>query len=377
MSYNIIDYGRMINDSIRTGRYASALKKSVKSDSAVLDIGTGTGIFAQLACKLGARKVYAVETNPVIDIARKIAIDSGFDDRIELIQSQADEIKLPEKVDIIVSDMRGVLPLLKNNIRTIINLRNSYLKNDGMMIPSKDTIYAALVKCPKVYEDYSKPWLNNNYNLDMGYASKFATNTIIRRNFAPSHLLTAKKKAAEIKYSDIDTENIDSELAFKCNKSGITHGFIMWFDAELLKGIKYSNAPGKERLTYGGQMFFPFEHPVSCKVGDIIKIRIGAKNINGEYIWTWNTKFLGKSGFNQSSFLSSPITKSSISKLSADFIPKLSREGKFTEEALSMFGKKSITGISKIILKRYPNDFKTLEESIEFVRGLSYKYSTN
>ncbi len=58
-------------------------------------------------------------------------------------------------------------------------------------------------------------------------------------------------------------------------------------------------------------------------------------------------------------------------------MPRLNTNGKITEEALSLFGEKSITGISEIIFKKYPDDFRTLEETIEFIRDLSYKYSTD
>ncbi|MBI4588189.1 MAG: hypothetical protein HY725_05080 [Candidatus Rokubacteria bacterium] len=47
--YSVYDYGRLIADSVRTHAYAQALRRVVKPDSVVLDIGTGTGIFALLA----------------------------------------------------------------------------------------------------------------------------------------------------------------------------------------------------------------------------------------------------------------------------------------------------------------------------------------
>jgi len=35
----------------------------------VLEIGTGPGIFAVLACQLGASRVYAIEADPIIQVA--------------------------------------------------------------------------------------------------------------------------------------------------------------------------------------------------------------------------------------------------------------------------------------------------------------------
>ncbi|MDH3444335.1 MAG: 50S ribosomal protein L11 methyltransferase, partial [Deltaproteobacteria bacterium] len=55
--YSIFDYGSMIADHVRMDAYARALRRAVTADSVVLDIGTGTGIFALLACQFGARRV--------------------------------------------------------------------------------------------------------------------------------------------------------------------------------------------------------------------------------------------------------------------------------------------------------------------------------
>src|SRR5687768_12813489 len=109
--YSISSYGKMIADSIRTQAYASAIGRAIKPDSVVLDIGTGIGIFAMLACQFGARRVYAIEPDDAIQVARETAAANGFADRIEFIQGLSTRIALPERVDVIVSDLRGVLPL--------------------------------------------------------------------------------------------------------------------------------------------------------------------------------------------------------------------------------------------------------------------------
>ena len=47
--YSIMGYGEMIADSVRMDAYVRALRRAVKPGSVVLDIGTGTGIFAVVA----------------------------------------------------------------------------------------------------------------------------------------------------------------------------------------------------------------------------------------------------------------------------------------------------------------------------------------
>ena len=76
----------MIADTVRMDPFVYALKANIGPDSVVLDIGTGAGIHALLACKFGARKVYAVEPNDAIHLARELAEVNGFADRIEFLR---------------------------------------------------------------------------------------------------------------------------------------------------------------------------------------------------------------------------------------------------------------------------------------------------
>src|SRR5262245_21451987 len=117
--YSVAMYGRMIRDSARTDAYAEALRRLVKPDSIVLDIGAGTGIFSLLACRFGARRVYAVEPADAIQIAREIAAANGYADRIEFIQKLSTEITLPEQADVIIYDLRGMFTFMGRHITCV------------------------------------------------------------------------------------------------------------------------------------------------------------------------------------------------------------------------------------------------------------------
>ena len=149
--YPIDVYGGMIRDKDRTDVYRDALRAAVRPDSVVLDIGTGTGILALLACRFGARKVYAVEHEGIIQLARQAAAANGFADRIEFIQDMSTRINLTEKVDVIVSDLHGALPEYGSSLFSIIDARERFLSPGGCLIPSKDTMWAALASVPEVH----------------------------------------------------------------------------------------------------------------------------------------------------------------------------------------------------------------------------------
>ena len=94
--YDIHDYGGMINDSVRMTAYIRSLRSIITPESVVLDIGTGPGIFALMACQLGARKVYAIEPMDVIELAKELAEINNFSERITFIQDRSANVELPE-----------------------------------------------------------------------------------------------------------------------------------------------------------------------------------------------------------------------------------------------------------------------------------------
>ena len=76
--YSLAAYGDMIRDRVRMDAYAAALREAIRPGATVVDIGTGTGVMACLACRFGAARVYAIEPADVIEVAAEIARANGF-----------------------------------------------------------------------------------------------------------------------------------------------------------------------------------------------------------------------------------------------------------------------------------------------------------
>ena len=147
--------------------YAAALRHTIKPDSVVMDLGCGPGVFALLACKLGARRVYAVEPEHVIAIAREAAAANGYADRIEFFEDFSTEITLPEPATIIVSDLRGVLPWFQQHIPAIIDARERLLARGGTLIPRRDILWAAAIESADRYGEITGPWEESGFDLDL------------------------------------------------------------------------------------------------------------------------------------------------------------------------------------------------------------------
>lgn len=312
--YSLHFYGQMLADAPRMDAYAAALRHVIRPDSVVMDLGCGPGVVALLACKLGARRVYAVEPNNVIGLAREAAAANGFADRIEFFDKLSTEIALPKPATIIVSDLRGVLPFFQQHIPAIIDARKRLLARDGVLIPRRDVLWAAVVEAPKQYAELIDPW-QSQFELDLSAATRFITNTWRKSDIKPQQFLTEPVCWSTVDYYEVDNPDARAEISWRAARNGTAHGFAVWFDSELVDDAGFSNHPAAPRMIYG-QGFFPFSQPVTISEGDRIDLRLAAKFVQDDYVWRWDTDFTDreriKASFKQSTFYGVPLSTAQL-----------------------------------------------------------------
>lgn len=136
---------QMLTDRTRMRAYYGALVGNAEQlrDKVVLDVGTGTGILSIWAAKAGARKVYAVEYTDMSKHAQELVKANGLEGTVEVIQSSVEELELPEKVDVIVSEWMGYFLLRESMLDSVLVARDKWLKEGGLLMPSHATIYLA------------------------------------------------------------------------------------------------------------------------------------------------------------------------------------------------------------------------------------------
>jgi len=315
--YSLRFYGQMLADAPRMDAYAAALRHTVKPDSVVMDLGSGPGVFALLACKLGARRVYAVEPDGVISLARELAAANGFTDHIEFFEKLSTEIELPEPATIIVSDLHGVLPWFQQHLSSIKDARTRLLAPRGLLIPRCDILWAAVVEAPDRYEEIVGPWQNNKFELDLSAGTRLVTNTWQKTRIKPGQLLTEAVCWTTVDYYEVDSPDIRAEICLRAARTGTAHGVAVWFDSELVDDIGFSNHPGAPEMIYGNGLF-PFSQPVEVMEGDRIQLRLAAKMVKDDYVWRWDTDFFArdeahaKVSFKQSTFFGVPLSKAQL-----------------------------------------------------------------
>jgi protein arginine N-methyltransferase 1 len=377
--YSVSGYGSMIADRVRMSAYTQALRDAVKPGSVVLDIGTGTGIFALLACQFGARKVYAVEPGDVIEIARSTARANGRADDIEFLQDFSTSIVLPERADLIISDMRGVLPLYQHHLPSIIDARKRLLSASGRLIPRRDDLWVAMVESEKFFRERINFWEDHGYDLDLRPAKSYIVNSWRREIHQPEQLVVEPLRWATIDYALIESPNVQGEVRWTVERGGTANGLAVWFDAILSDTVSFSNAPGQPELIYG-QAFFPWSSPVKLEIGDEVSVKIFADLIGEDYLWRWDTEVLDharyeKVNFKQSNFFATPLSPAQLRKRASDYQPALNEDGQMDGLILSLMnGENSLGEIAQRVMEHFPIRFGNWQEALNRVADLSKRY---
>jgi protein arginine N-methyltransferase 1 len=380
--YNLRGYGEMVADRVRVEAYAQALRQTVRPGSVVVDIGTGTGIMAVLACQLGASRVYAIEPSEIIQVAREIAAANRCADKIEFIEDLSTKVTLPVRADVIVSDIRGVLPLFKHHIPSIADARRRFLAPGGALIPQKDAVWASIVEAPERYGEIVDPWERNALGQDLSPARRMAVNDIQKARLTQGQLLTKPQLWAMLDYASVENPDVQGKLEWNVERSGTGHGILAWFETELAHGVGFSNAPGSPETIYGSN-FFPWMNPVPLAAGQIVCVDLGAKLLEEDYTWRWATRVQSAekpgetlASFDQSQLKGMMLSLAKLHRTASDYVPQLSEEGRMLRRTLELMdGQVSLEEIARRLAAEFPQRFTRWQQALSFAGMISKENS--
>lgn len=374
--YSVHDYGRMIVDEVRMTAYVAALRAAVKPGSVVIDLGAGTGIFSLYACRFGAKKVYAIETNDAIDVARQVAAANGFADRIEFIQALSTDVELPERADVIISDLRGSLPLFGQHLESLFDARTRLLAPGGVLIPMEDELMVSLVEHDELHDKVLLPWVSPLDGFDLSAGLPAVTSGVHQDKIAltQAQLLTEPKSWATITYGTAPPPVVAGRVSAPATRSGTAHGIALWFDAKLAPGVGFSNAPGSTAIY--GRSVYAFPRPVAVEEGALVSVDLVARKTVDDYLWSIVTEVAGAAGkpaveLRQSSWVTLPSRRALPARA------RLGKRGRAALEVLrAMDGTTDLPAIVDRLSTNFPETFGAdREAAAALVRRIVAEYA--
>jgi SAM-dependent methyltransferase len=258
---DVVTHKLMLQDVVRTAGYLEALRYAVKPGARVIDFGSGTGVLSIFAQRFGASTVDAIERTSIIEKAKAIAELSGCPE-IRFHYCSHDTFETDGPVDLIVSEWMGHFLFFESMLEPLIQIRNRWLKPEGVMVPERFTMTAALVVDEGMYEDAAflqfKP-----YGIDFGPIADLPLRQSCLVDIEEHQLAEPYIPLGSL---DMKTLERTPELlsgTIRVPRELTAFGITAWFDAHLAGDIEFGTGPHQPQ-THWRQIYFPLPEPFDC-----------------------------------------------------------------------------------------------------------------
>ena len=247
---------RMLDDQARTASYQRAIRETVTPGDVVVDVGTGTGVLAITAALAGARQVYAIEGSRMGRMAERVFAANGLADRISLVEGRSAHLELPEKADVLVSEIIGNDPLDEGILETTSDAVERLLTPGARLIPESLRIYGLPVQVPKewlhehVFTDQAavrwREWYGVDFSVLTATARRqshaFYTNSYNTRGWPR---LSEPVLLTELDLKAAHHREVENHAEVRVTRSGELGGIVVFFETRLSRSVDFSIHPSK------------------------------------------------------------------------------------------------------------------------------------
>lgn len=248
----------LLNDLRRTKSFQKAIAEVIRPGDVVVEIGTASGILAITAAKAGAARIYAIEANAgIARVAQENFAKNNLSDRIQLITGWSTEVDLPEKADVLITDLIGHNPFSENVWEITTDAIKRFLKPNARLMPNILRIFGLAVNIPD--SDFSRyiilpstiaNW-NQQYQIDLSAIVNLAPDPeILRFWFRPQKMNVWKRLSDPVLLAEIDFRNqeqvqINSIKSACIKQDGIANGIVGFFEIQLSPETRHSTSPSE------------------------------------------------------------------------------------------------------------------------------------
>src|SRR5262249_18276269 len=105
--------------------------------------------YAIFAARAGARRVFAVDDSPIVEVAREVARDNGVEGVVELFAGYSTALTPPEPCDLVIFEDYQATLVSPHKARGVTDLVARWLKPGGRLLPPRARLWLAPVEDPE------------------------------------------------------------------------------------------------------------------------------------------------------------------------------------------------------------------------------------
>jgi type II protein arginine methyltransferase len=279
-------YFTMVRDCARHAAMETALRRAIRPGCRVLEIGTGTGLFAMMAARAGAAEVVTCECNPAVAAAAtEIIACNGFADRVRVIAKRAADLELgvdlAEPADVLVWDTLSNNMIGANAFPVMEHARRRLIRPGAPAIPARGAVRIALAEDRKAH--WTQMHIVEGFDL-----SAFNRLTAPRYTIAiGDERLALRSEPADLFHFDFQSggpfPETQSSVILPMSGSPV-NGIAQWLRLELDDEVSYENLPSKDAFSVFGVVFHRLTRRIEMEAGAKLLVR-GAHDRHSFRIW--------------------------------------------------------------------------------------------
>ena len=371
-------YRAMLAQSTRMRAFRSAIENAVQPGSRVLEVGCGLGTYAMFAARAGAQRVWAIEGDRVVQVARHIARENDLADRIEFLVGWYPDVEPPEPADLVVFEDYGPRLMDARTHRILRHFERVSLATGGHLLPARARIWIAPVHAPRSCE-LVQPFAGTEdllYGFDWESSRYYVANKPLARQVRPEEVIAAPVLLADVPLLPAPTPSrLSGEAEWTFAEAQEVHGLAYWFDLEVEHGAWLTNAPGGEPGSWG-HLYLPADRTMPVAPGERFSATVGF-DVGPDEEPSWMHWTLTTKGHTWSAheFASFPATAEDFRRATPEWTPDLGDEGRATLRSLELAdGRRAVGDIVSSLIEE--GLAKTREQAEQWVaRALSGRAS--
>eukprot|EP00008_Paramoeba_atlantica_P005296 CAMPEP_0201486908 /NCGR_PEP_ID=MMETSP0151_2-20130828/10938_1 /ASSEMBLY_ACC=CAM_ASM_000257 /TAXON_ID=200890 /ORGANISM="Paramoeba atlantica, Strain 621/1 / CCAP 1560/9" /LENGTH=332 /DNA_ID=CAMNT_0047871775 /DNA_START=137 /DNA_END=1135 /DNA_ORIENTATION=+ len=265
----------MLKDTVRTRSYQEAFYRNphLVENKVVLDVGCGTGILSLFAARCGARKVYAVECSSIAEQARAVVKENQLENIITVVQGKLEEITLPEKVDLIVSEWMGYFLLYESMMNSVLTARNRFGAEKVRILPDRATLYLAGIEDQHYWERKTTYW-EDIYGFNYQCVRRQAILEPLVDVVNKEQIISNVSKLITFDLNTVEIADLSFEAPFQLTftRDDIMHAIQAHFDTlfSLHDSVLLSTSP-YGTSTHWKQTVFYLQEPLRVCKGEVLR----------------------------------------------------------------------------------------------------------